>query len=311
MESTDRATDTARAYSWFPMIGRIIEIATPGTHLRKIRGSLSVEAPTQPAQTIPLDTLDAVILHNDTTLSVASINALLDVGAIVVFCNDKYYPAALAFPFEGHHIQAERMRLQLSASQPLRKRLWQAIVQEKIQQQSALLERTVQSHALRSFPGRVQSGDSENIEAQAARVYWRELFGPDFRRGRFTDPENSLLNYGYAVLRATTARAVASSGLHPSFALHHRDARNAMALVDDIMEPYRPTTDLIAHDISRQGRGLDSEAKAALASIIVTDIHTDTGLSPLRNCVLRTASSLIKAFERKEPDIWYPTSVLS
>jgi CRISPR-associated protein Cas1 len=202
------------------VIGRVVEIATPGTRLRKARGSLSIQAPGEPPETIPLDALEAVILHDAATLSVAAINALLDAGTNVVFCDGKQRPVSMVLPFEGHHVQAGRMQLQLAASQPLRKRLWQSIVQTKIERQSEVLERVTHSRALLPFICRVRSGDPDNIEAQAARIYWRALFGPAFHRGRFPDPANALLNYGYAVVRAAMARAVTATGLHPSFALH-------------------------------------------------------------------------------------------
>lgn len=295
------------------MIGRVIEIATPGTRVRKARGSLSIEAPGgHPPETIPLDALEAVILHDAATLSVATINALLDAGVNVVFCDGKQRPASIVFPLEGHHVQSRRMQLQLAASQPLQKRLWQSIVQSKIERQSEVLERVVHSRALLPFAGRVRSGDPDNVEAQAARLYWRELFGQAFRRGRFPDPANALLNYGYAIIRSAMARAVAATGFHPSFALHHRDARNAMALVDDLMEPYRPLVDVIAYDfLVTLQKGFDGDAKAALAAVPVTDLKTDVGNSPVRNCMVRTVSSLFESFERAAPLIWYPEAGIS
>ena len=66
---------------------------------------------------------------------------------------------------------------------------------------------------------RVGSGDPDNMEAQAARRYWPLLFSDAFRRDRDADGVNALLNYGYAVLRAATARAICGAGLHPSMGI--------------------------------------------------------------------------------------------
>jgi len=153
---------------------------------------------------------------------------------------------------------------------------------------------------------KVGSGDPENIEAQAARIYWPALFGTEFRRSQKTNPINSLLNYGYAIIRSTMARALASSGLHPAFALFHRDARNALALVDDLMEPYRPIVDMMTTDLWRVYEGICPEAKSALASIPASDIDIGKEHVPVFGCMIRTVRSLVLAMETKEPSIWYP-----
>ncbi|MBL8178218.1 MAG: type II CRISPR-associated endonuclease Cas1 [Bryobacterales bacterium] len=103
---------------------------------------------------------------------------------------------------------------------------------------------------------RVASGDPDNVESQAARRYWMVLFGDEgFRRGG-DDPRNALLNYGYAILRAATVRALSASGLHPTFGLHHRSKLNPFALGDDVMEPYRPVVDRAVVRVVRSGGNL-------------------------------------------------------
>ena len=80
-------------------------------------------------------------------------------------------------------------------------------------------------------------------EAQAARLYWRVLFGPEFTRRDDEDESNALLNYGYAIVRAITARAICGAGLHPALGIHHKNQYNAFVLADDLMEPFRPVVD--------------------------------------------------------------------
>ena len=43
----------------------------------------------------------------------------------------------------------------------------------------------------------LKSGDSDNREGIAARLYWGALFGEDFTRDREESGINALLNYGY------------------------------------------------------------------------------------------------------------------
>jgi len=94
---------------------------------------------------------------------------------------------------------------------------------------------------------RVKSGDPDNLEAQGARRYWAHLFGTaDFRRDPALEGKNAVLNYGYAVLRAMTARAICGAGLHPSIGLHHHNRYSQFVLADDLMEPFRPVVDRAA-----------------------------------------------------------------
>ena len=165
--------------------------------------------------------------------------------------------------------------------------------------------------AFRLLARKVGSGDPENVEAQAARRYWPLLFGEGFRRERESGGLNALLNYGYAVLRSCTARAVTGAGLHPSVAIHHRNRANDMALVDDLMEPFRPLVDLAVARLA--GRGVAEvtpDAKRALAGLAFADMRTGAGVTPLATCLERLAISLAQAFESGEAKLDLPLAPL-
>ena len=210
------------------MIGRVIEVASAGRHLARDRGLMTVSHEGVEDGRVPLDDIGVLLCNaRDLTYSNELLIELARRGAAVVLC-DNYLPVTWLWPLEGNHIQALRMRRQLEASLPLRKRLWQALVKAKIAQQENTLELLgVSGGNLGELAKRVRSGDPENVEAQAARRYWPLLFGDSFRRERFGPMPNPLLNYGYTVLRAATARAVVAAGLHPSVGLHHANRMNA------------------------------------------------------------------------------------
>ena len=213
------------------MIGRVIEIASEGRHLARSRGSMTVSGDGVEDGRVPLDDI-AVLLCNARGLTYSNglMTELARRGVGVVLCGPNYLPVAWLWPLEGHHVQALRMRCQLEASKPLCKRLWQSIVRAKIVQQHNTLDLLdIPGGSLKSMVRRVRSGDPDNVEAQAARRYWPMLFGSDFRRDRFGDMPNPLLNYGYTVLRAAVARAIVSAGLHPSLGIHHHNRANPCA----------------------------------------------------------------------------------
>ena len=192
------------------------------------------------------------------------------------------------------------MRHQLDADEPLKKRLWQALVRAKIRQQGAVLERVGKAHPVHStlLARQVRSGDPENIEAQAARRYWPLLMGENFRRDRQALGANAMLNYGYTLLRSGVARAVVSTGLHPSVGLHHSNRGNAMCLVDDLMEPFRPLVDFLVTRLVASGEtSVTTPVKAELATILSIDVTTTRGTTPVSTCLERLTQSLASAFE--------------
>jgi CRISPR-associated protein Cas1 len=281
------------------MIGRVVEVATDGRHLAVERGFLTIAEKGAEVGRVPLDDLAAVVANaHGLTYSNNLLVTLATRGVPVVLCGPNHRPAALVWPVDGHHAQAGRMSDQAKASVPLKKRLWQQIVQAKILAQGATLASVgAEAGGFRLLARKVRPGDPDNVEAEAARRYWPLLLGNDFRRDMDGGGLNGLLNYGYAVLRAATARAVMAAGLHPSLSLMHANRGNALVLVDDLMEPFRPLVDREVHRLKSENVvEVTSEAKAALARIMVIDLPAEEGLSPLMTCLERLAVSLAKAY---------------
>ncbi len=292
------------------MIGRIVEVADDQRHLLVERGFLVVQdtALHKKLGQVPLDDIAAVIA-NAHGLSYTNnvLVALAERCAPFVLCAANHNAVGMVMSINGNFQQAKRFDAQIAASQPLIKRLWAEIVKSKLQQQAAALEATgVPSMPLSALVRKVRSGDPDNIEAQGARRYWGLLFGEDFRRDQQAGGLNSLLNYGYTVLRATTARAVVAAGLHPTIGLHHSNAGNAMRLVDDLMEPFRPMIDLKVWQLSRQGENeVTPDTKRILVRTMYDDMQSNVGATPVMVCTQKLATSLAQVFlgEREKLDL--------
>jgi CRISPR-associated protein Cas1 len=281
------------------MVGRVVEIATDGRHLAIDRGFMTVSEKGCELGRVPLDDLAAVVANaHGLTYSNNLLVTLATRGVPVVLCGPNHRPAAVVWPVDGHHAQSGRMGDQANASAPLKKRLWQQIVQAKILAQGATLAAVgAEAGGFLLLSRKVRAGDPSNVEAEAARRYWPLLLGTAFRRDQDGDGLNGLLNYGYAVLRAATARAVMAAGLHPSLGLMHSNRGNALVLVDDLMEPFRPIVDREVHRLRSENiLDVTSEAKAALARTMIVDLPTADGVSPLMTCLERLTNSLAKAY---------------
>lgn len=296
------------------MLGRIVEVADDQRHLSKHRGFMVVQETKgnrQELGQVPLDDIAAVIA-NAHGLSYTNnlLVALAERGAPFVLCSANHNAVGMLLPIEGNFEQSHRIEAQIAASRPTHKRLWAAVVRSKLEQQAAALEAAgAPTPPLLALARKVKSGDPENLEAQGARRYWTLLFGDDFRRDQNGSGRNALLNYGYTVLRAATARAVIAAGLHPSIGLHHSHDNNAMRLVDDLMEPFRPIIDLKVWQLwGNSERDITPQTKRALVRTLYYDMQSTAGATPVLVCMQNLATSLAQVYlcQRKKLDLPLP-----
>ncbi len=259
--------------------------------------------------TVPIEDIAVVVLENQrTSISIPLLNALVADNVQVIFCNDHMLPHSMLLGFDTNNTQGETLRNQIAAGVVLKKQLWKQIVEAKIRNQSRLLDKIGCNGAvLRPYYSNVKSGDSDNREGIAARIYFQELFGQDFVRDRTQTGINSLLNYGYTILRAAVARALVSSGLFPAIGIFHHNRSNPFPLADDVMEPFRPYVDEIVHDLAMRGEtNLTKEVKGELISVLYVDSIYTKVTRPLSVGMSQTSASIVKYYAKESTVIDLP-----
>lgn len=273
--------------------------------------------------TKPIEDIGVVVLDNkQITITQGLLEALLENNCSVITCDSKSMPVGLMLPLCGNSIQNERFRDQLDASLPLKKQLWQQTIKAKIENQAAVLSCCTGKEigCMQAWANDVRSGDPDNLEGRAAAYYWKSLFADidgleNFTRNRDGIQPNSLLNYGYAILRAVVARAIVSSGMLPTLGIHHHNRYNAYCLADDIMEPYRPYVDEIVFNIvetyGAANIELTKDIKARLLSIPTTEVVIAGKRSPLMIAASQTTASLYRCFSGELRRIIYPDKQVS
>jgi CRISPR-associated protein Cas1 len=294
------------------MVKRTLHFSNPA-HLYTRHQQLMVELKDDDRTTksVPIEDLGMVILENpQITLTASVLTLLLEQQVAVITCDNRYMPVGMFLPFEGNSVQTERFRIQNEASIPLKKQLWQQTVKYKIANQAGVMQRLrIPIERMLHLERDVLSGDSKNMEAQAASHYWGKIYGGNFVRSRDPQTPNAQLNYGYAILRSVVARALTASGMLPSFGIHHKNKYNAFCLADDIMEPYRPYVDwLVLHleGIHECTEGLTREQKIELLKIPQLDVMIDGQKRPLAHAVTMTTASLFRCFAGEQRKIVYP-----
>lgn len=293
------------------MIRRIVEVSSDGWYLSKERGFMLLSHKNGEKNKVPLSDI-AVLLCTAQQLSLSKqiISTLGAQGSPIIFCGTSYKPESILLPIAGNYEHSGRLQEQIAASAPLKKQIWKDIVIEKISNQALVLsqiDKTVEATALLRMAQDVQSGDTTNREAVAAKAYWPVLFGKTFTRDTNGDGINAYLNYGYSILRGMIARAVSSVGLHPALGIHHNNKLNTYSLVDDLMEPFRPLVDLTVYQMWNEDLPeLDPLSKQRLHKIPSYDVHTNKGKSPLIRAAEYYAYSLTESFQQKRNCLCIP-----
>ncbi len=295
------------------MIRKTLEFSTPGTRLSVSHRQLVIERPGLLKVTRPIEDLGVVIVDDvRATYTQSVFLELLDAGATVLVSGRNHLPVGMMLPLDAHHVQTERHRAQVAVREPVKKRIWQALIRAKITQQATVLMHFAGEHGgLVPMAKRVRSGDPDNLEAQAAQRYWPRLFGAVFRRDRDADGVNALLNYGYAVVRAAIARAIVAAGLIPSLGVHHRNRGNPFCLADDLFEPYRPYVDWRVKLLIDEGEAPPPElsqqgTRAALLSLFNETVQVGERRMPLLSALQAGAASLCRALTGGDLDLSLP-----
>jgi len=194
---------------------------------------------------LPLEDIDSLVVdHREVTLTTNVITALARFGVNAIVCDEKHLPATIILPHGQASRGSKNARQQLFMGKALRKQLWRKNIIQKIKNQATVLRGNnydLEAGRLDELASTVRSGDVGNNEAIAARLYFNTLLGDATRRKPVW--YNSALNYGYAIVRGSLARAVAARGLITEIGINHHSELNQYNLVDDLIESFRPLVD--------------------------------------------------------------------
>lgn len=208
---------------------------------------------------LPIEDIDTLLLDSyGITLTTNVLVELSGSGVTTIICDEKHLPEAIILSHEPHSRQLKVTQAQLGMTEPFQKRLWQKIIEIKIENQSEtlrLLEKN--GREVRALTKGVQSGDITNREAYAARLYFKEFFDS----GNRSTPSklNAGMNYTYAIVRSSLARHLVCYGFITSIGIHHKSELNNFNLADDLIEPFRPIIDFFVYNILEKSENTEIE----------------------------------------------------
>jgi CRISP-associated protein Cas1 len=280
------------------MVWRSVIISQPAK-LKRENFALLVEQ--KQSARVPFEDIAVIVLNNrEITLTHPVLSACAEYGIGLFATGDNHQPSGVFLPFQSHSRATRMLRLQLDLDKPTRKRAWTAIVQAKINNQALCMKilNAGDHERLESMSRRVKSGDTGNMEAQAAAYYFPQVMGRSFHRSQEVWA-NAALDYGYAVMRGACARALVAHGMLPTLGLFHSSEQNAFNLADDLIEPYRAVVDLHVATNRKTDESVDLSPadKVALVALLNIDVAMPRGVMSVLSSIEQAAESLARLYD--------------
>ncbi|WP_040312734.1 type II CRISPR-associated endonuclease Cas1 [Gleimia coleocanis] len=257
---------------------RVLDCSSMCGQISSARGAISIEPDGKEPVLVPISDVAVLLIGHRVVFSGGALHRCLSAGVAVMLCDWRGVPEGGAFGWSDHTRVAARRIAQAQLSEPRRKNAWKQIIKEKLRGQASALDDLGLRGGdfLRELRKQVRSGDPANVEAQAAKFYWKALGGEGFNRvpgARFG--VNGMLDYAYAIVRGHGIRAVLSAGLEPSLGVFHHGRSNAFCLVDDLLEVFRPAVDAQVFGLLGDGEVEFDEVKHDLVDIACGKFSVD------------------------------------
>lgn len=250
--------------------------------------------------TIPMEDIGTIILESPQIhISNYFLSSCSENEITVITCDSTHKPNGILTPFYQHSRNTKIVLAHIGIKEPLKKQIWQKIIKQKIKNQSNVTKILFQDDIFDYYIDKVNSGDTKNIEAQVSKKYWQMLF-EDFKR-HSDDKYNYALDYGYAIIRGTLSKYIASSGLIPCLGVHHCNELNSFNLTEDLIEPFRPFVDLMVSEMNIEKKeSLTKNEKAFLISILTKQCQYKKERITIQNACENVCKSFVKTILEKD-----------
>jgi CRISPR-associated protein Cas1 len=240
---------------------RSLYLLGQGCWLLKENDRLVVARDREAIASIPLGKLDQIVIQGNDLVSTALLRHCARHGIAVYFCEHGGQTRATVGPLVQTKVEILRAQVQREKEDDFRLMLAGAFIAGKLHNSLMLLRRYNRrrklagvEEAMRKLGETIESlpkartlDSLRGMEGIGARYYFMglaELLAPDWefakrRKHPATDPINSLLSYGYAVLYQSVASLAQRQGLNPLFGNLHSPGSGHDALASDLMEEFR------------------------------------------------------------------------
>lgn len=228
-----------------------------------------------------------------------------ELGINCVFTKQNKMPVGAIHSLENNSRASKIFKQQIIMSNEKRRVLWQQIIKQKLSNQAMVLRYNRKKYEIvYNYIKEVELGDITNKEGQAARVYFKALFGDYFKRGG-EDIINYALNYTYQILRSKIAQSLVAKGLNPSLGIYHRNEYNYFNLADDIIEVFRPLADQYVLNITSNYHleYLTPKLKVKLVDVINQYVVIDKKKYKMTNAIDEFTNDIIRVVNSSQDQL--------
>ena len=251
--------------------------------------------------TVPLSDIHTLVIDNQmVTITVPLIVKCSEYNINLIFCSLEHMPYACIYPFIGNYQTPQILKKQIAWTEEQKAFIWTKIVKNKIDNQIDLLKYFGKKQDVISkliqFSNEIEINDITNREGLAAKMYFRELFGADFKRFS-EDVVNAGLNYGYSILRSQISKTLIAKGLNPTLGIYHKGYDNPFNLSDDIIEIFRPLIDEYVYVNLLEAIIFKREDRINLINRTTKDVYIQGKRQSLFNAISIFIDKLLYFFE--------------
>lgn len=257
---------------------------------------------------IPLLDIHTLVIDNQMiTMTVPLLNKCAEYNVNVILCSMEHMPSCEITSLDGNFQAPQILKKQINWNDDIKKVLHQKIMKNKIENQAMLLKtlnksKDVFDHMIK-FCEEVELSDSTNREGLAAKIYFRELFGKDFKRFD-EDVLNAGLNYGYAILRSQISKTIVAKGLNPSIGIIHKGYNNPFNLSDDIIEVFRPIIDEYVYKKMNEAIFFSRNNRLEIIEQTTKDVYVDGKRQSIFNGIRIFVEQIMECFETGDVDAY-------
>ncbi len=255
---------------------------------------------------ISLSEIDTIIITDfKCVITTRLLSRCCELGINVIFTKQNKMPVGALHSLEDNTRASKVYKNQINMTKEMRQYIWQQIIVVKLQNQVNVLKKHNKSYDIvQRYSKEVGLGDLSNKEGQAARVYFKKLFGYYFTR-EDEDIINYSLNYAYQVVRSRIAQILLSKGLNPSLGFFHRNEYNYFNLSDDVIEVFRPLIDdfVICVIVDYNLDYLTPKLKLNIIEVINHQVLVNKKVCKLSNAIDLYVSDLLKLINGKATSI--------
>lgn len=250
---------------------------------------------------IPLSDIHTLVIDNQKLImTIPLLTKCSEYNVNVILCSIDHMPTTTILPFHGNFRTAQMLKKQIEWPIKLKEEVQKAIIKNKINNQIDILKKYNKKEdtitTLYKFYNEVLPGDIENREGLAAKMYFRELFGNQFKRFE-DDIVNAGLNYGYGILRSQISKTLIAKGLNTTLGIFHKGYNNNFNLSDDIIEVFRPIVDEYVYTNLVSAICFKREHRIELINLTTKDVYINESRQSIFNAISIYVDSIINVFE--------------